>query len=307
MARIRSVKPEFWQDEDLADVTRDARLLYIGLWNLADEHGRLRGDPRYVKGQLFPYDDDLSPSDIGDLIKELEVAGKVLRYTAQTRADKSARGAYMFLPNLGKHQRLEAEKVPSKLPEPPDPATSSQVNDHPGPSAQIGADKSARDADQSEPGADKNTLLYGTGSMEHGAWDREHDSGAAPDADEPQSKPTKRATRIPENFTVEPKMIEWAAERAPLADGQRETEKFINHFQAASGPNASKRDWVAAWRNWMLRAQENAERNPPRSGRPGNGNSSGYEPYRNPTDPNAYAGYTHRPRTQPTEDDDDAA
>ncbi len=57
MARIRSVKPEFWLDRRLArGVSRDARLLYIGLWNLSDEHGRVRGDARYLKGQLFAYD-----------------------------------------------------------------------------------------------------------------------------------------------------------------------------------------------------------------------------------------------------------
>ena len=42
MARIRSVKPEFWTDRKLARCTsRDARLLYIALWNISDEHGRL--------------------------------------------------------------------------------------------------------------------------------------------------------------------------------------------------------------------------------------------------------------------------
>jgi hypothetical protein len=39
----------------------------------------------------------------------------------------------------------------------------------------------------------------------------------------------------------------------------------------------------------------------------GSNSGTGFKPYRNPTDPNAYAGYKHRPRTQPTEDDDDAA
>ena len=38
MARIRSIKPEFWDDRKLAKrASRDARLLYIALWNLADE------------------------------------------------------------------------------------------------------------------------------------------------------------------------------------------------------------------------------------------------------------------------------
>jgi hypothetical protein len=162
MARIRSVKPEFWADEDLADVSRDARLLYIGLWNLSDEHGRLRGDPRYVKGQLFPYDDDLSAGAVDELLKALEAAGKVIRYHAGS-------GQYLFLPNLGKHQRLEADKVPSKLPPPPDPSESEQVSASAQDDTDSRADKSAPRADESESGTEDHALLYVAGSMEQGA------------------------------------------------------------------------------------------------------------------------------------------
>jgi hypothetical protein len=122
MARMRSIKPEFWADEELADLPRDARMLYMGMWNVADEHGRLRGDPRYIKGQIFPYDDDLGAKDIDAYLDALALAHKVQRY----RVDNAA---YLYLPNLGKHQRLESEKVPSRLPEPPpitDPNSSAQ-------------------------------------------------------------------------------------------------------------------------------------------------------------------------------------
>lgn len=144
MARIRSVKPEFWTDEDLADLSRDARLLYIGLWNIADEHGRLRGDPRYVKGQLFPYDDDLSREAVDGLVDELAKVGKVVRYQAKG-------SSYLFLPTLHKHQRLDTAKVPSRLPPPP--------------SEKI-PDESENFPDDSEPGADESALLYVAGSRE---------------------------------------------------------------------------------------------------------------------------------------------
>ena len=66
-------KPEFWDDRKLAKRTsRDARLLYIALWNLADEWGRLNGDPQWIKGQVFSYDDDLNADAIGKLLEELE-------------------------------------------------------------------------------------------------------------------------------------------------------------------------------------------------------------------------------------------
>lgn len=72
----------------------------------------------------------------------------------------------------------------------------------------------------------------------------------------------KRGKRIPDDFTVTPEMVEWARERVPHVDGRIETEKFINYWQGKSGANATKVDWEATWRNWMLNA---ADRSSPRS------------------------------------------
>lgn len=72
------------------------------------------------------------------------------------------------------------------------------------------------------------------------------------------SSPRKRGTRIPDDFAVTPDMVAWAKQRVPNVDGRTETEKFINYWQAKSGRDATKRDWVATWRNWMLTAAERA-------------------------------------------------
>lgn len=64
----------------------------------------------------------------------------------------------------------------------------------------------------------------------------------------------QRGTRIPDDFTVTEAMVEWAREKAPGVDGRRETDKFVNYWQAASGQSATKRDWISAWRHWMLGA-----------------------------------------------------
>jgi hypothetical protein len=52
-------------------------------------------------------------------------------------------------------------------------------------------------------------------------------------------------------------MRTWASERVPAINLARETEKFKNHAKANDRRQV---DWQAAWRNWMLKAQEFAER-----------------------------------------------
>lgn len=80
------------------------------------------------------------------------------------------------------------------------------------------------------------------------------------------SRPRKRGSRIPENFEVTPEMVAWATQTVPHVDGKWETEKFINHWQGESSSNATKIDWVAAWRKWMQIA---ADRQGPRgNGKP---------------------------------------
>lgn len=69
--------------------------------------------------------------------------------------------------------------------------------------------------------------------------------------------PRKRASRIPEPFVVTADMREWAAMRTPLVDVESSTERFVNHWRAKSGKDATKLDWPATWRNWLLRDQEN--------------------------------------------------
>lgn len=70
----------------------------------------------------------------------------------------------------------------------------------------------------------------------------------------------KRGTRIPESFIVTAAMREWAAGRVPLVDVDSSTERFVNHWRAKSGKDATKLDWPATWRNWLLRDQEDRAR-----------------------------------------------
>ena len=73
MARIRTIKPEFPQSESVGRLSRDSRLLFIMMWTLADDSGRLRGNSRMLASLLFPYDDDakgLIDGWVEELVKE---------------------------------------------------------------------------------------------------------------------------------------------------------------------------------------------------------------------------------------------
>ena len=76
MARIRTIKPEFFCHEQLAELSPIHRLLFIGLWTQADREGRLEDRPKRLKVVLLPYDD----CDVDQLLTELGGAGFILRY-----------------------------------------------------------------------------------------------------------------------------------------------------------------------------------------------------------------------------------
>ena len=75
MARSRILKPEFWSDEKLALVPREARLTFAGLWTCSDDYGVTKGHPAWLKAQIFPYDVDLPLEEFGTWLADLERIG----------------------------------------------------------------------------------------------------------------------------------------------------------------------------------------------------------------------------------------
>lgn len=75
MAKIRGVKPEFWTDEDIVELSIAARLLFIGMWNHACDNGHLDDKPRQIKMRVLPADD----VNVDELLEELVVNGRIVR------------------------------------------------------------------------------------------------------------------------------------------------------------------------------------------------------------------------------------
>ncbi len=107
MARIRSIKPEFWVDEKVVELSFPARLLFIGLWNFADDDGRMAYSPKKIKMQIFPADN----LDLSELFGEIRRASLIDIYTVDNTE-------YLHIKNFAKHQKVD-KRTPSKLPSPP--------------------------------------------------------------------------------------------------------------------------------------------------------------------------------------------
>lgn len=110
MARIRTIKPSFWSDPKVAGLSRDARLMLVGLISSADDSGRFLASSSAVVGYVFPHD-NIQPKDIKKWKDEISGSGIVEFYRV---------GGLEFghFPNWLKHQKINRPQR-SQLPSPP--------------------------------------------------------------------------------------------------------------------------------------------------------------------------------------------
>lgn len=105
MARIRTIKPEFFTSEDIVSMSPLARLFYVSLWCESDREGRLEWKPVTFKMRYLPGDQ----CDINDLAKELIDRGLVILYAVDGKQ-------YAEIPTFTEHQVINNRESPSTLP-----------------------------------------------------------------------------------------------------------------------------------------------------------------------------------------------
>ena len=100
--RIRSIRPEFWSSEDVAAMSWDTRLVFIGLWSYVDDNGVGRDIERLITTALFPLDGDLPESSrrVTGALRHLSDRGQITRYTVEGKA-------FLHISSWTKHQRIE--------------------------------------------------------------------------------------------------------------------------------------------------------------------------------------------------------
>ena len=96
MARIRTIKPNFWDDTKIGRISRDARLLYIGLWTFSDDIGVVIGDTIWLKSKIFPYD-QIQVQQFEKWMNELVTNGFICLLSYKEER-------FIYLPNFTRHQ-----------------------------------------------------------------------------------------------------------------------------------------------------------------------------------------------------------
>jgi hypothetical protein len=103
--RIRSLKPGFFKNEQLAELSPWHRLCFEGLWCCADREGRMQDRPKRLKAEIFPYDD----LDMNHLLWDLARAGFIRRYQIGAHP-------YIWIPSWHGHQHPRQDEGASLLP-----------------------------------------------------------------------------------------------------------------------------------------------------------------------------------------------
>lgn len=195
MARIRTIKPEFFTSEDIVSLTPLARLFYVSLWCEADREGRLEWKPRTLKLRYLPADD----CSIEALGQELIDEGLIVLYEVDGKT-------YAEIPGFKKHQVINNRESASTIPPRCDDENDASTTRESG----VKAEGKGRE---------------GKGKERKG---KERDSGVPPSASRSVStKPRAPAkTPLPPDFAISEGVRAWA-EREGHADN---LQAHFDHF-----------------------------------------------------------------------------
>lgn len=109
MARKRMIDPNIWQSEDFGKLSLLAKIVFIGLFSNADDEGRGRANPVYLKSTLFPYEEGIRSADIDKTLSEISSNMSVIFYSCDG-------SSYYSLYNWNTWQKID-RPTESKIPE----------------------------------------------------------------------------------------------------------------------------------------------------------------------------------------------
>jgi len=236
VARIRTIKPDFWTDEEVVELDPLDRLLFIGLWNFCDDQGFIDYRPKKIKMQVLPADD----ADIPEAMERLRRASLVVAYDAPT-------GVVIHIRNWAKHQRIsnpsKERYLPSDLRELPCiPDTLASPRDSYPPEG------------KGREGKWKGRDGAGAPHLEYRVGDDEPAEVMVPN--------TLPETVFPKGWGASARHIAYAAENS--LDIRGEFERFRDH---ARDKGRLSRDWDAALMGWLRDSAARSKRPPGSAGR----------------------------------------
>lgn len=108
MARIRTVKPQHWNDKQLTQISLPAHLLWIGMWNFSDDEGVIEADPIFIRSQVFPRRTDIRVEQVSQWLDQLVKARFLVPFEYKNES-------YYVSRTFGTHQKIDKPQ-PSKIP-----------------------------------------------------------------------------------------------------------------------------------------------------------------------------------------------
>ena len=245
MARARNIKPAFFENEDLMDISFAGRLLFIGLWTLADREGRLEDRIKRIKIQLFPLDD----IDVDEELNDLQSFGFIDRYEVDGKK-------IIQIVNFKKHQSPHHTEKSSDLPD--------KNGDVVEKARKSNSDKSVKNQNSNNINGEitvssplnnesvtcdspsRTPLNHECGIMNHESVN--HEEAAQ------QVAPTPRkGSRLTDDWVLGEDNYRFAiAKGLNHQDILDEATKFKNYWQSKSGRDATKLSWDKTWQNWIL-------------------------------------------------------
>jgi hypothetical protein len=220
MARARNIKPGFFSNDKLAEVQPLGRILFAGLWTIADRAGRLEDRPKKIRAEVLPYD----ACNVDKLLDDLQERSFITRYEV---------GGVRFIQirAFTKHQNPHKKEAESTIPEPclaPVEHSASTVQEP----VQTGASP-----------ADSLLLIP--------------DSGFPIEAASPKAQPTTLGTRLSIETLPEEWETFCREERLDLNPAAT-FARFRDFWIAKPGKDGRKADWFATWRNWVRNTRADA-------------------------------------------------
>ncbi len=221
MARIRSIKPELWVSEQIAECSIAARLTFIGMLNFCDDNGVHPAKPKTLKAELFPMD-AVSPAEVAQWVGELIAAKLVAKFD-------SAGEAYWFVTGWSKHQKIDRPSAKHPLPPAPNSANARRaLAEVPTNDGRALEDDSANARRAPPPGLD-----------------RSGEEGKGEESRSPKSRRRTPApqTLLPPDFGISDRVRAWAKEH-----GFDRIEEHFEHFKLKAGAKGYKNaDWDLAF------------------------------------------------------------
>lgn len=230
--RSRNIKPGFFHNEELVECSFPARLLFVGLWCLADRAGYLEDRPKKIKIQVFPADN----VDSEELLGELSGANLIKRYIAADRK-------YIWIPGFRSHQNPHRREKPSTIPPHPDDVERRPA--HEGEGADPEDEKQGQDPSKDMPRTDQGQTQDEPG---HGRARLIPDTGILiPDSLNPDSGNLKEKTLCDESHDGQPgEEFYLTAKKKKLTGKRLETfEQFWAAFDYKKSKASAADSWLA--------------------------------------------------------------